>query len=130
MKNTIKVTLIIAAFLVSFGIFIPVLADTGSNIVDMMNDFTMGSMDSMGSMGAGHMSDDHQSMMDDDHMYSDHMDSEYLECMRNHMSEEDCDDEIIDNHSEYFKNNEFNEEECPHYNEEIHEDCYQYNSEN
>jgi hypothetical protein len=117
MKNTIKVVLLIAAFLVSFGIFIPVLADTGSGIVDMMNGFAMGSM------GNDHMSDDHQSMMDEDHMNNNHMDSDYLECMMNHMSEEDCDDEMMENHSEYFENNEFNEELCPHYDKEIHEDC-------
>ena len=127
MKNTIKVTLVIAAFLVSFGIIIPVLANTGSGIVDMMNDFTMGSNSSMGS---DHMSGDHQTMMDGGHMDDDHMDSEYMECMMNHMSEEDCDEEMMENHYKYFEDHELYEEECPHYNEEIHEDCAIWESEN
>lgn len=124
MKNTIKVTLIIAAFLVSFGVLIPVLADTGSSIVDMMNNFTMGSKASMGSIGSGHMSGNHQSMMNDNHMDENHMDSEYLDCMMNHMSDEDCIEGMINHHSEYFENNEFGIEECIHYNDGIHEDCH------
>jgi hypothetical protein len=124
LKNTLKITLVIAALLVSFGIFIPVLADNGSSIEDMMNDLTMGSM------GSGHMSGDHQMMMDGNHMTDDYTDSEYMDCMMNHMSEEDCDEEMLENHRVYFENNELIEENCPHYDEKIHEDCVGWISDN
>jgi len=111
MAKTFNILLAFGLLVLSLGLFLPVLADNGSNFLGMM-----GSSGMMNHMEDDNMNDDHMSMMGGNH-----------EDMMHMMNVDDCDDQnMAQNHEqceEVVVDHTY--EDCEL---ELHEQCYEAES--